>query len=67
MIWAFGDDLPTGPTPLSDAQRQGAAAGLQFLIDGVRYGWIGQPTLGFTESGSLDAFQQRKVVLLRHW
>lgn len=67
LIWGYQGELPLGPTPLTEKQRQGAAAGLQYLIDGVDDGWISESALGFSEATSLDAFQQRKVLLLRHW
>jgi len=67
MIWAAGGDLPTPTEKVDDATLDNAAAGLNFLLDGVRNRWIDKSALGFDERASLNAFQQRKALVMRHW
>ena len=67
LIWAQGGDLPTATDPVSDAQLDAAALGVDFLLDGVRNRWIDESALGFDEQDSLQAFGSRKVLVMRHW
>nr|WSW47765.1 ABC transporter substrate-binding protein [Streptomyces sp. NBC_01001] len=47
----------------SDAAR----AGLRFLADGVRDGWISREALGYKEEESRQAFQDGRLLFLRNW
>ncbi|MER6449185.1 ABC transporter substrate-binding protein [Streptomyces venezuelae] len=47
----------------SDAAR----AGLRFLADGVRDGWIPREALGYKEEESRRAFQDGRLLFLRNW
>ncbi|WP_438317724.1 ABC transporter substrate-binding protein [Streptomyces sp. HUAS TT3] len=47
----------------SDAAR----AGLRFLADGVRDGWIPREALGWKEEESRQAFQDGRLLFLRNW
>ena len=44
-----------------------ARAGLAFLVNGFRDGWIPQAALGFDESASQNAFEQGKLLFLNNW
>ncbi|MFE7093922.1 ABC transporter substrate-binding protein [Streptomyces erythrochromogenes] len=45
----------------------GARAGLRFLADGVREGWISGEALGYKEEESRKAFQDGRLLFLRNW
>ncbi|KOU82396.1 MULTISPECIES: ABC transporter substrate-binding protein [unclassified Streptomyces] len=45
----------------------GARAGLRFLADGVREGWISRDALGYKEEESRKAFQDGRLLFLRNW
>ncbi|MER7953084.1 ABC transporter substrate-binding protein [Streptomyces sp. NPDC096079] len=47
----------------SDAAR----AGLAFLADGLREGWIPTEALGFKEEESRAAFEEGRLLFLRNW
>lgn len=44
-----------------------AHAGLRFLVDGLREGWIPQQALSYKEEESRLAFQNGKVLFARNW
>ncbi|MFG1875273.1 ABC transporter substrate-binding protein [Sphaerisporangium sp. NPDC049003] len=44
-----------------------ARTGLDFLVDGVRQGWIPQDALSFKEEESRLAFQQGELLFARNW
>ncbi|MFE9629508.1 ABC transporter substrate-binding protein [Streptomyces sp. NPDC006463] len=44
-----------------------ARAGLRFLADGVRDGWISRDALGYKEEESRRAFQDGRLLFLRNW
>ncbi|MBD3575603.1 MULTISPECIES: ABC transporter substrate-binding protein [Streptomyces] len=44
-----------------------ARAGLRFLADGVREGWIPRDALGWKEEESRRAFQDGRLLFLRNW
>jgi multiple sugar transport system substrate-binding protein len=67
MIWAEHGDLPTPADEASPAELDGAARGVEFLLDGVRNRWIDGSALGFDEQDSLNAFAGRKALIMRHW
>jgi multiple sugar transport system substrate-binding protein len=44
-----------------------AQAGLNFLVNGLRQGWIPQSSLGYEEESSADAFKSGKLLFLNNW
>ncbi|HEY2265414.1 MAG TPA: ABC transporter substrate-binding protein [Streptosporangiaceae bacterium] len=44
-----------------------ALAGLEFLVDGFRQGWIPKVTLGYEEQSAQDAFAAGKFLFLDNW
>jgi multiple sugar transport system substrate-binding protein len=62
-----------GGTVLGDEGRTvgidspAARAGLAFLVDGVRQGWIPQAALGYKEEDSRRDFQDGHLLFLRNW
>jgi multiple sugar transport system substrate-binding protein len=44
-----------------------ARAGLRFLMDGLRQGWILPAALGYDEAASQQAFESGKLLFLRNW
>jgi multiple sugar transport system substrate-binding protein len=44
-----------------------AEAGLNFLVDGLRQGWIPQSALGYEEEASADAFKSGRLLFLNNW
>jgi multiple sugar transport system substrate-binding protein len=42
-------------------------AGLRFLMDGVRQGWIPRAALSYDEASSQQAFEAGKLLFLRNW
>jgi multiple sugar transport system substrate-binding protein len=44
-----------------------ARAGLRFLMDGLRQGWIPRPALSYDEAASQQAFESGKLLFLRNW
>ncbi|MCX5015243.1 ABC transporter substrate-binding protein [Streptomyces sp. NBC_00555] len=46
---------------------EAARAGLRFLADGVRDGWISRDALGYKEEESRQAFQDGRLLFLRNW
>ncbi|MEU3608559.1 ABC transporter substrate-binding protein [Streptomyces sp. NPDC035033] len=54
------DGCPEGLSPR-------VAAGLRFLADGVRAGWIPRAALGFKEEESRRAFGAGRLLFLRNW
>ena len=54
-----------GKTPNVDTPQ--AAAGLNFLVNGFKEGYIPKEAIGFQETESLNAFEQGKLVFMRNW
>ncbi len=67
LIWGEGGDLPAPGRPVDDEKLDAAARGVGFLLDGVRNRWIDEAALGFDERDSLNAFRNRKALVMRHW
>jgi len=44
-----------------------AEAGLSFLVDGLREGWIPEAALGYEEESSAQAFESGKLLFLNNW
>jgi len=44
-----------------------AQAGLDFLVNGLRQGWIPQSALGYEEEASADAFTSGRLLFLNNW
>lgn len=56
---------PDGRTPTVDSAQ--SAAGLDFLVNGFKQGYIPKEALGFKETESLNAFVAGQLVFLRNW
>ena len=54
-----------GKTP--DVDTSQAAAGLNFLVNGFKQGYIPKEALGFTETESLNAFEGGQLMFMRNW
>jgi multiple sugar transport system substrate-binding protein len=54
-----------GKTPNVDTPQ--AAAGLNFLVNGFKQGYIPKEAIGFQETQSLNAFEAGKLVFMRNW
>ena len=72
--WRFTADEAQAATPrLSPDGTQvtvdspAAVAGLQFLVDGVRQGWIPTADLGYEEVSAQQAFESGKFLFLNDW
>lgn len=56
---------PDGKTATVNTPQ--AMAGLSFLANGFKQGYIPKEALGFQETQSLNAFEQGKLVFMRNW
>jgi multiple sugar transport system substrate-binding protein len=56
---------PGGSTVTVDSPQ--AAAGLGFLVDGLREGWIPESSLGYEEESSWADFESGKLLFLNNW
>lgn len=56
---------PDGVTPAVDTPE--ATAGLNFLVDGFKQGYIPKEALGFQETQSLNAFEAGQLMFMRNW
>jgi multiple sugar transport system substrate-binding protein len=56
---------PDGKTPAVDSPQ--AAAGLNFLVNGFKEGYIPKEAIGFQETQSLNAFEAGQLVFMRNW
>jgi multiple sugar transport system substrate-binding protein len=56
---------PDGTTPTVDSPQ--AAAGLSFLANGFKQGYIPKEALGFKETESLNAFEAGQLMFMRNW
>src|ERR1700712_3340932 len=54
-----------GKTPNVDTPE--AKAGLNFLVNGFKQGYIPKEALGFQETQSLNAFQAGQLMFMRNW
>jgi multiple sugar transport system substrate-binding protein len=54
-----------GKTPDVDTPK--AAAGLNFLVNGFKQGYIPKEAISFEETESLNAFSAGKLVFMRNW
>lgn len=54
-----------GKTPEVDTAQ--AAAGLNFLVNGFKQGYIPKEAIGFQETQSLNAFEAGQLVFMRNW
>jgi trehalose/maltose transport system substrate-binding protein len=54
-----------GKTPDVDTAK--AAAGLNFLVNGFKQGYIPKEALGYTETESLNAFEAGQLMFMRNW
>lgn len=56
---------PDGKTPDVDSSQ--AAAGLNFLVNGFKQGYIPKEALGYTETESINAFEAGQLMFMRNW
>jgi len=56
---------PDGTTVRLDSRQ--ARQGLQFLLDGLKAGWIPRAALRYDEAASATAFVRGKLLFLRNW
>jgi multiple sugar transport system substrate-binding protein len=56
---------PGGSTVTVDSPQ--AEAGLGFLVDGLREGWIPESSLGYEEESSWADFESGKLLFLNNW
>jgi multiple sugar transport system substrate-binding protein len=56
---------PDGTKVVLDSAR--ARAGLTFLVNGFRIGWIPRAALGYDEEASRQEFERGKLLFLRNW
>ncbi len=56
---------PDGKTP--DVDTPQAAAGLNFLVNGFKKGYIPKEGLGYDETASLNAFEAGQLMFMRNW
>ena len=54
-----------GKTPAVDSSQ--AAAGLNFLVNGFKQGYIPKEGLGYDETASLNAFEAGQLMFMRNW
>ena len=54
-----------GTTP--DVDTSQAAAGINFLVNGFKQGYIPKEALGYTETESLNAFESGQLMFMRQW
>jgi multiple sugar transport system substrate-binding protein len=62
---AGGDLLAAQDRVVADSP--GTRAGLDFLVRGLRRGWIPRAALGYQEEESREAFQRGRLLFLRNW
>jgi multiple sugar transport system substrate-binding protein len=55
---------PDGAVAVDSPQAQ---AGLSFLVDGLRQGWITRSSLGYEEESSAADFESGKLLFLSNW
>jgi multiple sugar transport system substrate-binding protein len=55
---------PTGTVTVDSPQDQ---AGLSFLVNGLREGWIAKSSLGYEEESSWGDFESGKLLFLANW
>ncbi|MFD7551164.1 ABC transporter substrate-binding protein [Streptomyces sp. NPDC059578] len=65
-IQSAGGSL-TGPDGEVTVDTPAALAGLRFLTEGLRAGWIPEAALGYKEESSRQAFQAGELLFLRNW
>jgi multiple sugar transport system substrate-binding protein len=62
---AGGSILSPGGTVTVDSQQ--ASAGLEFLVDGLREGWIPKASTTYEEESSWGDFESGKLLFLNNW
>jgi multiple sugar transport system substrate-binding protein len=63
---AGGSILSPGGTTVTVDSPQ-AATGLEFLVNGLRAGWITKSSLGYAEESSAAEFESGKLLFLNNW
>jgi multiple sugar transport system substrate-binding protein len=67
LIWGFGGRLPDRGGTVDAVQHANGKDALEFMLRGVRAGWINKEDLGFHEDEAQLAFEKGQAVVLRHW
>ena len=62
---AGGQIVDSAGKPTVDSAA--AAKGLNFLVDGFKQGYIPKEAIGFQETQSLNAFQNKQLIFMRNW
>jgi multiple sugar transport system substrate-binding protein len=66
-INAAGGEIVKSDGKTADVDTPQAAAGLSFLVNGFKEGYIPKQALGFQETQSLNAFEAGQLVFMRNW
>ncbi|WP_328929633.1 ABC transporter substrate-binding protein [Streptomyces sp. NBC_00190] len=66
-VHSAGGSILQGDGTRVSVDSGAARAGLRFLADGVRDGWISRDALGYKEEESRRAFQDGRLLFLRNW
>ncbi|MGW0748758.1 ABC transporter substrate-binding protein [Streptomyces sp. NPDC002587] len=66
-VHSAGGSILQGDGDRVTVDSDAARAGLRFLADGVRDGWISRTALGYKEEESRQAFQDGRLLFLRNW
>jgi multiple sugar transport system substrate-binding protein len=66
-INAAGGQIVKSDGKTADVNTAKAAAGLDFLVNGFKQGYIPKEAIGFQETESLNAFKAGQLVFLRNW
>jgi multiple sugar transport system substrate-binding protein len=66
-INAAGGEIVKSDGKTADVDTPAAAAGLSFLVNGFKQGYIPKQAIGFQETQSLNAFEAGQLVFMRNW
>jgi multiple sugar transport system substrate-binding protein len=66
-INAAGGEIVKSDGKTPDVDTPQAAAGLSFLVNGFKQGYIPKQAIGFQETQSLNAFEAGQLVYMRNW
>ncbi|MDH6490351.1 ABC transporter substrate-binding protein [Streptomyces sp. SAI-127] len=66
-VQSAGGQILTGRRSRPAVDSPADLKALQFLVDGVKEGWIPQEALTFDEEGSRKAFQSGRYLFMRNW
>ncbi|MCQ4079510.1 ABC transporter substrate-binding protein [Streptomyces sp. RB6PN25] len=66
-VQSAGGEILSDHATRAAVDSPAARRALDFLVDGVRKGWIPQEALTFDEEGSRKAFEDGRYLFLRNW